>query len=211
VPIAPLPLTGKETGIDVGLKVFLVTADGLAVDTPCQFRRAERELKRADRRVSRRKQGSHRRQKAVALRAKQHQKVKRQRQDHHHKTALLLVREYDTIDLEDVRVANLVRNRHLSKRINDAGWAAFRATLEYKAAYAGKQVVAVPPAYTSQDGSGCGERVPKSLRVRTHVCPSCGLVLDRDENAAINIFRAGQTHRGAVALAAVSKREAPSL
>jgi putative transposase len=195
VPTQPLPPTGKETGIDVGLKVFLVTADGLMVDNPRHFRRAERELKRADRRVSRRQKGSHRRKQAVVLRAKKHQQVRRQRNDHHHKTALLLVREYDTIYLEDLRVANLVRNRHLAKSIADAGWYQFRTTLDYKAACAGKRVVAIPPHYTSQDCSGCGERVPKSLSVRTHVCPHCGLVLDRDENAAGNILRAGQARQ----------------
>ncbi len=96
----------------------------------------------------------------------------------------------------------MVRNRHLAKSISDAGWAQFRTILEAKAAYAGRRVVAVPPAYTSQDCSGCGARVPKSLSVRTHICPSCGLVLDRDENAARNIQRAGQARRGAVAVAA---------
>jgi putative transposase len=107
------------------------------------------------------------------------------------------------IFLEDVRVRNLVRNHHLAKGISDAGWAAFRTILEGKAAYAGKRVIAVLPAFTSQDCSGCGERVPKSLSMRTHVCADCGLVLDRDANAALNILRAGQAHQGAVALAAV--------
>jgi putative transposase len=93
----------------------------------------------------------------------------------------------------------MVRNRHLAKSLSDAGWAAFRAILEAKAACAGRRVVAVPPAYTSQDCSGCGARVPKSLSVRTPACPSCGLVMDRDENAARNILRAGQARRGAVA------------
>jgi putative transposase len=90
-----------------------------------------------------------------------------------------------------------VRNHHLAKSISDAGWAAFRTILTSKAAYAGTWVVAVPPAYTSQDGSGvlpdgsrCVQRVDKSLSVRTHVCPSCGLVLDRDLNAALNMLRA---------------------
>jgi putative transposase len=99
------------------------------------------------------------------------------------------------IYLEDVRVATRVRNHSLAKGINDAGWAQFRTILEGKAAYAGRRVVAVPPAYTSQDCSGCGERVRKSLSVRTHICPRCGLVLDRDENAALNIRRAGQARQ----------------
>jgi putative transposase len=203
VPVQPLPLTGQETAIDVGLKVFLVTADGEIVENPRHYRKTERELKKAQRRVSRRKKGSKRRKKAVALLARKHHKVKRLRRDFHHKVALALLRHYDTVYLEDLRVRNMVRNSHLSKSISDAGWAQFRATLEYKAACAGKQVVAVPPHYTSQDCSGCGARVEKSLSVRTHVCLSCGLVIDRDENAAINILRAGQARQGAETIAAV--------
>lgn len=210
VPAHPLPPTGRETGIDVGLKVFLVAADGKQVENPRHFRRAEKQLAKAQRRVSRRKKGSHRQRKAIALLKRKHQRIARQRRDFHHKTALALLRGYDTIYLEDLRVANLVRNSHLAKSISDAGWAQFRTILDAKAACAGRRVIAVPPAYTSQDCSGmladgrrCGERVPKSLSVRTHVCPACGLVLDRDENAAKNILRAGQARQGAVAVAAV--------
>jgi putative transposase len=200
VPAQPLPPTGKETGIDVGLKVFLITADGLVVENPRPHRTAEQKLAKANQRVSRRQQGSKRRGKAVAQLGKRHQKVQRQRRDFHHKTALHLLKTYDTIYLEDLRVANLVRNRHLAKSIHDAGWAQFRTILEAKAACAGRRVIAVPPAYTSQDCSGCGTRgFPKSLSVRTHVCASCGLVLDRDENAARNIQWAGQALRGVVA------------
>jgi putative transposase len=195
VPAQPLPPTGRETGIDVGLKVFLIAADGESVEPPRHYRKAEQRLAKAQRRVSRRKKGSHRRRKAVALLKRKHQKVQRQRRDFHHKTALALLRQFDTIYLEDLRVANLVRNRHLAKSISDAGWAQFRAILDAKAACAGRHVIAVPPAYTSQDCSGCRERVLKSLSVRTHVCPSCGLVIDRDENAAVNILRAGQARQ----------------
>jgi putative transposase len=203
VPIAPLPLTGREMGIDVGLKVFLATAEGDVVENPRHYRRGEKRLAKAQQRVSRRKKGSNRRKKAVRLLAKAHQKVQRQRRDFHHKTARALLRAYDTLYLEDLQVRNLVRNRHLAKRISDAGWAAFRTILDAKAACAGRRVIAVPPAFTSQECSGCGERVPKSLSVRTHICPACGLVLDRDENAARNMQRAGQARQGAVALAAV--------
>ncbi len=212
VPTEPLPQTGRETGIDVGLKVFLVTADGSVVtENPRHYRKAEKQLVKAQKCVSRRTKGSNRRKKAVKLLGKAHQTVQRQRRDFHHKTALALLRAYDTIYLEDLRVANLVWNRHLAKSISDAGWAQFRSILEAKAACAGRQVFAVPPQYTSQDCSGCGTRVPKSLSVRTHICPSCGLVLDRDENAARNILWAGQALRGVVALAAAVNREAPSL
>jgi putative transposase len=202
VPIEPLSATGHETGIDVGLKVFLVAADGELVANPRHYRKAEQQLAKAQRRVSRRKQSSRRRRKAVQLLARKHQHVQRQRRDFHHKTALALLRRSDTIYLEDLRVANMVRNRHLAKSISDAGWAAFRTILSAKAACAGRQVIAIPPAYTSQDcsgvlpdGSRCRQRVAKSLSVRTHVCPSCGLVLDRDENAAVNILRAGQARQ----------------
>jgi putative transposase len=211
VPTQPLPPTGRETGIDVGLKVFLITADGWSVDNTRHYRRGEKQLAKANQRVSRRKKGSKRRGKAVRQLAKAHQTVKRQRADFHHKTALLLLQRYDTISLEDLRVANMVRNHHLAKSISDAGWAQFRAILEAKAAGAGRRVIEVPPAYTSQDCSGCGMRVPKSLSVRTHVCTSCGLVLDRDENAARNIQWAGQALRGVVASAAAVNRESPVL
>jgi putative transposase len=195
VPIQPFPATGQETGIDVGLKVFLIAADGKIVENPRRYRKAEKQLARSQRRVSRRKKGSHRRRKAITLLKRKHQKVQRQRRDFHHKTALMLLRQYDVIYLEDLRVANMARNRHLAKSISDAAWGQFRTILEGKAAYAGRRVVAVSPAFTSQDCSGCGERVLKSLSMRTHSCPGCGLVIDRDENAAWNILRAGQARQ----------------
>jgi putative transposase len=211
VPVEPLPPTGRETGIDVGLKVFLVTASGDVIDNPRHFRKAEKQLAKAHRRVSRRKKGSTRRMKAIAWLRRKHQRVQRQRCDFHHKTALCVLRTYNMIYLEALQVRNMVRNPHLAKSIADAGWAAFRTILEAKAACAGRRVIAVPPAYTSQDCSGCGERVRKSLSVRTHVCTHCGLVLDRDENAARNIQWAGQALRGVAGMPAAMNREAPSL
>jgi putative transposase len=138
----------------VGLKIFLVTADGEVVANPRYYRKAEQQLARAQRRVSRRTKGSARRRKAVQLLKRHHQTVQRQRRDFHHKTALALLREYDTISLEDVQVRTMVRNSHLAKSISDAGWAAFRTILACKAAWASKRVVAVPPAFTSQERSG---------------------------------------------------------
>jgi putative transposase len=197
------------------------------VENPRHYRRAEKAIQKAQRRVARRQKGSKRRQKAAHLLAKKHQKVRRQRTDFHHKTALQLVRDYDVLSLEDLKVANLTRHpapkpdgsggyEHngasakagLNKSIQDAGWYSFRIILEGKAAYAGRRVVVVPPAYTSQDCSGCRQRVEKSLSIRTHICPSCGLILDRDENAARNIQWAGQALRGLAAEAAGLNREA---
>jgi putative transposase len=199
VPIQPLPLTGQETGIDVGPQGFLITVAGQVVENPRRYRKAERQLATAQRRVARRTKGSHRRRKAVALVKRTQQKRVRQRQDFQHKTALLLRCQYDVIYLEDVQVRTLVRNPHLAKSMSDASWGQFRTILEAKAAWAGRQVTGVPAHHTSQDcsgmlpdGSRCGECVPNSLAVRTHVCPRCGLVLDRDENAAVNMLRAGQ-------------------
>jgi putative transposase len=152
----------------------------------------------------------------MAYCARKQQHVRRQRCDFQHKTALALVRQDDVLYVEAIQPANLSRRpapqpdangtggyEHngasrkagLNKSIHDAGWRHFLSILACKAACAGKRVEAVNPAYTTQDCSGCGERVRKSLSVRTHVCPSCGLVLDRDENAARNILRAGQARQ----------------
>jgi putative transposase len=226
VPAEPLARTGNETGIDVGLKVFLITADGQPVENPRHYRKAERALTKAQQRVSRRKKGSKRRAKAVRQCAKRHQHVRRQRSDFHHKTALALVRAYDTIYAEAIQPSNLSRRpapkqdengryghngasrkAGLNKSIQDAGWRHFLSILAFKAACAGKRVEAVSPAYTSQECSGCGERTQLSLSVRTHVCTNCGLILDRDENAARNILWRGQRLWGLAGLPGGMNRE----
>jgi putative transposase len=230
VPTAPLPSTGRETGIDTGLKVFHITAGGDIVENPRHYRKAERQLQKAQQRVSRRKKGSKRRRKAVQVLAKQHQHVHRQRSDFHHKTALALVRAYDVLYVEAIQPANLsrrpaakqdehgtyehngaARKAGLNKSIQDAGWRQFLTILAYKAACAGKRVEAVNPAYTSQDCSGCGERMQIPLSVRTHACTNCGLILDRDENAARNIQWLGQRLWGVPALAGAMNREPAAL
>jgi putative transposase len=199
VPAHPLPPTDQETGIDLSIESFATLATGERILTPACYRKAERRLKRLQRCVSRRKQGSNRRRKAVRLLARAHQKVRRQRQDFHHKVALSLVRAHDTIYHEDLQTANMLKNHHLAKSIADAGWGTFLSILSFKAACAGRSVVAVPPAYTSQTCSGCGVIVAKGLSVRWHACPDCGTSLHRDHYAARNIERAGQALRGAVA------------
>jgi len=201
-PMQPLPPTGQETGVDLGLEAFATLSDGARIFHPGWYRKAERALKTAQRRVSRRKKGSNRRRKAATLLAKAHLKVKRQRADFHHKTALTLVRTNDTIYHEDLQTANMVRNHRLAKSIQDAAWSQFLSILSYKAACAGRSVVAVPPAYTSQTCSGCGVLVHKGLSMRWHSCPECGTSLHRDHNAAKNIERLGQSLQGGVALAA---------
>jgi putative transposase len=190
-----MPLTGQETGIDLGVESFATLADGNQIANPHLFRVAEMNRRRAQRRVSRRTKGSQRRKKAVVLLAKAHQRVRRARADFHHKTALTLVQQFDTIYHEDLQTANRLRNHHLAKSIADAGWSGFLSILAFKAVCAGKRVVAVPPAYTSQTCSGCGVIVAKGLSVRWHECPECGTSLHRDHNAAKNIERLGQSLR----------------
>jgi putative transposase len=199
VPVHPLPPTSQETGIDLGLEAFAALSNGTRIFNPGWYRKAERALKTAQRRVSRRKKGSNRRRKSVKLLAKVHQTVRRQRQDFHHKTALALVRTNDAIYYEDLQTANMLKNHHLAGSIQDAGWSAFLSILAFKAAYAGKRITAVPPAYTSQTCSGCGRMVWKGLSVRWHQCPyeDCGTHLHRDHNAALNILTLGKKESGA--------------
>jgi putative transposase len=209
--VQPLPPTGQETGIDLGIEAFATVSNGTRIFHPGWYRNAERALKTAQRRVSRRKKGSNRRRKAINLLAKAHQSVRRQRQDFHHKTALSLVRENDAIYHEAVQPANMVKNHHLAKSISDAGWGAFLTILTDKAACAGRRIVGVNPAYTSQTCSGCGVVVQKGLSVRWHSCPDCGTSLHRDHNAAKNIERLGQSRRGGAGVPASENRESGGL
>src|SRR5262249_25501755 len=158
-----LPPTGHETGIDLGLESFGALADGKMIHNPRCYRKAQAYLRRCARRVARRKKGSNRRRKAVKLLAKAHLKVRRQRNDFQHKEARKMVEQYDTIYYEDLQTANMLKNHHLANSISDAGWSTFLSILAFKAANAGKQAVAVPPAYTSQACSGCGVLVSKGL------------------------------------------------
>jgi putative transposase len=183
-----LPQTGQAVGIDMGLESFLTLSTGEGVENPRFLRRAEGELKTAQRRVSRRSnRKSQRRRKAVKLLARKHQKVARQRVDFFHKVSLEIVRKFDLIAVEDLQIKGMWGNRHLAKSMSDAAWGRFASVLEGKAESAGRRVVRVPPAYTSQDCSQCGQRIHKSLAVREHIC-GCGYIAHRDHNAAINIL-----------------------
>jgi len=196
VPIHPLPATGQETGLDLGLESFPTLANGQHVCTPAYYRKAEAYLRRSQRRVARRKKGSRRRRKAVVLLAKAHQHIRNQRRDFHHRQAANPVQAYDVIYYEYLRARTMVQNRALAKSIADARWSAFLAILTFKAESAGKRVQAVNPAFTSQTCSGCGVIVQKGLSVRWHECPNYGTSLHRDHNAALNILRLGQVQSG---------------
>jgi putative transposase len=156
VPIPLLPTTGQETVIDLGVDAFATLSDGTRIFHPAWYRKAERALKTAQRRVTRRKKGGNRRRKAVTLLAKAHQKVRRQRADFHHKTALALNQQHDIISHKELQTANMVRNYHLAKSSSDAGWSAFLGILAYKAACADRRVVALTLPKRGFSGDACG-------------------------------------------------------
>ncbi|GFE70162.1 RNA-guided endonuclease TnpB family protein [Chroococcus sp. FPU101] len=182
--------SGKCIGLDVGLTSFYTDHEGNKVDNPKFLRKSEKRLKRLQRKLSKKKKGSSNRKKARQRLAKAHLKVSRQRKDFAVKLARCVVHSNDVIAYEDLRIKSLVKNHCLAKSINDAAWYQFREWVEYFGVKFGKITIAVPPQYTSQNCSNCGDLVKKTLSTRTHVC-KCGCVLDRDENAAINILKKG--------------------
>jgi putative transposase len=193
------PKTGDRVGIDVGIENFATLSTGEAIRNPEFLPESERELKTAQRCVARRSnKRSKRRGKAVKLLAKKHQKIARQRADFHHKTALKIVREFDRIAVEDLKIKGMVKNHHLAKSISDAGWGQFTMILTSKAESAGRKVIKVNPSYTSQDCAKCGARVHKTLAAREHRCESCGFVAHRDHNAALNIEKRGALASGMI-------------
>lgn len=197
VPAKPLPATGQSVGIDVGITTFAALDNGELVANPRHYEQAQASLRRAQKTVSRRRnKRSNRRRKAVALLAKQHDRVRRTRLDFHHKVAADLVRRFDRIAVEKLNVKGLARMR-LAKQVHDAAWAQFTTILSSKAECAGREFIAVDPRGTSQTCSECGCEVRKDLSVRVHDCPHCGYVVDRDVNAARNVAnRAGHVRRG---------------
>jgi putative transposase len=202
--------SGKVIGIDVGLKAYLTDSGGNTVENPRHYRKAEQKLKRLHRHLSRKKKGSQNRKKARKALARCYLKVQRQREDFARKQASALVSSHDLIAYEHLQIRNMAKNRHLAKSIHDAGWGLFLRWLNYYGALHAIPVIAVPAHYTSQDCSACGTRVKKTLSVRTHICLGCGVVLDRDHNAALNILQAalssmrggtvGHTETGRLAL-----------
>jgi len=180
--------TNRILGIDVGLNHFYTDSDGNKVKNPRFLRKAEKALKRAQKRVSRKTKGSKNRLKAIKKLGRAHLKVSRRRKDFAVKTARALIQSADLVAIEDLKVRNMVKNHHLAKSISDASWTLFRQWLEYFGKVFDVPVIAVAPHYTSQNCSNCGQEVQKSLSTRTHKCPHCGYLDDRDTNAAINIL-----------------------
>ena len=230
----PFPEVQSEIGIDLGVTHFAALSDGTFIDSPRFFRQAQKDLKQKQCHLSRCKKGSHRRDKARQQVAKAHRKVKNQRRDFHFKEAKKLVEQHQVIVFEDLQVLNLTKHAKakqdeatgeyvpngasaksgLTKSILDAGFGQFVQMVTYKAECAGRHVYTIDPKYTSQVCSACGVKGEhKDLSVRVHTCTSCGIVLDRDTNAAMNIHLAWKipTYWNAVRGAARQCVEAPCL
>lgn len=186
-----LPESTEAVGIDVGLEKFATLSSGQQIANPRFFRQQEHELAKAQRKLSLADKGTPERAKARKIVARVHERIRFKRHDFAHQLARRLVNHYGLISVEDLTINGMVHNHCLSKSIHDAAWSQFRQCLSYKAEEAGRTMVAVNPAYTSQDCSQCGHRHRKTLSERVHVCPCCSVVMDRDENAARNILRLG--------------------
>jgi putative transposase len=182
----------NAVGIDLGLLALIATSDGEFFENPKWLQKSEKRLKRRQRQLSRKKKGSRNREKAKRELQHVHDHVANQRKDHQHKVSRSLVDRYDLICMEDLQVKGMMKNHRLAKSIANASWGKLGTYLQYKAQNAGKQVIKVPPQQTSQLCSGgCGAIVKKDLSERVHKCPRCGLEIDRDTNAAINILQRG--------------------
>jgi len=188
VPAKALPETGSRVGVDVGTTWFAITSDGEFTENPHHLGKALKKLRVQQRTVARRKKGGNRRKKAVRLLAKTHQKIRRSRQDFHHKTARKLVNAHDLIAHEDLKVTNMVKS-NLARSISDVGWSAFFDLLRGKAESAGRVVIAVDPRYTSQTCRKCGHACKENRVSQSRfLCVQCGHEDNADVNAAKNIL-----------------------
>lgn len=199
-----LPKTGQSVGVDVGLEKFATLSNGEQIDNPRFSKKAQDVIANAQRVLSRKRKGSNSRAKAKKTVAKAHAKIANQRKDFAFKLANKLVKRFDVIAVEKLNIRGMVKG-DLAFSISDAGWNLFTQVLRFKAECAGREYVEVNPKHTSQDCSGCGARQKLTLRDRVYSCPSCGLVLNRDVNAALNI-----KGRGASLLAEKLARRAVS-
>ncbi|GEL19842.1 transposase [Pseudonocardia asaccharolytica DSM 44247 = NBRC 16224] len=187
------PPSDAIVGVDAGITSLVTLSTGEKVLNPLHERRDRAKLARAQRRLSRKARGSANRAKARARVAKIHGRIRDRRRDHLHKLSTRILRENQTVVLEDLAVRNLVRNHSLARAISDAAWAELRRMLEYKAAWYGRTVIAIDRRYpSSKTCSGCG-RIADALplAVRSWSCSGCGVVHDRDVNAAKVILAAG--------------------
>ena len=189
----PTPAPQKESvvGIDVGLESFATLSNGEKIENPRFFRTDEKALAKAQRKLSKAEKGTPERKKARKIVAHVHERIANRRLNFAHQTSRQLVNRFGTIVFEDLNITNMQKNHHLAKSIADVAWNQFISITKSKAEEAGSHVILVNPRNTSQMCSRCGMIVAKTLSDRVHSCPHCGLGMDRDQNAAINILRLG--------------------
>ncbi len=195
ITMEPCPLA---VGVDVGLTHFATLSTGEYLANPRFLRTDEQALARAQRRLAQADKGIPARRQCRKVVAHIHERIANRRYDFCHQTTRTLVNTYGILAFEALQIPTMMQTHCLAKSIADVAWGQFVRIVTDKAAWAGRVAVQVPPAYTSQDCSRCGNRVPKKLSERVHQCPACQLSMDRDHNAAINILRLGQQSLGLV-------------
>jgi putative transposase len=189
--VEPLPAIETAVGIDVGLTSFATLSTGKKIDNPRFFRKDEHELAKVQRKLSQETKGTPERARRRKVVGRVHERIANHRRDFAHKLSRRLINEFGLVAFEELNLKNMLQNANLSKSIADAAWNQLVQYTTYKAESAGRRVALVDPRNTSQRCSKCGSIVQKNLAVRVHHCPVCGLIMDRDENAAINILALG--------------------